>query len=110
MTKDSQIFLGHIIESIEMIEEYIAKLTKAEFFKNRVIQDAVVRRFEIIGEATKYLPESLRKEYPKVRWQAVMSMRDRLIHEYFNVMLEVVWDTAKHDLPKFKRQILKMMK
>ena len=110
MTKSPQIFLGHIIESIELIEEYIAKMTEAEFLKNLPIQDAVVRRFEIIGEATKHLPDSLRKEYPTVRWHAVMSMRDRLIHEYFNVMTEVVWDTAKKGLPTFKKQILKMIK
>jgi uncharacterized protein with HEPN domain len=108
--KDPQIYLSHILESIEEIENHLAGFSLEMFIKDRKTQDAVVRQFMIIGEATKHLPPSMMAEYSDVRWQDVMGMRDRLIHEYFNVMMELVWDTAKHDLPKFKRQILKMIK
>ena len=109
MKKDPKIFLIHILECIEAIEEYSKGLTEKQFLKDQRAQDAIVRRFEIIGEATKHLPSSLKDKYPKVQWREIMSMRDRLIHEYFNVMMDLVWETVKKDLPKFKKQIQKMV-
>src|SRR3989339_993065 len=108
MKKDPKIFLIHILECIEAIEEYSKGLTEKQFLKDQRAQDEIVRRFEIIGEATKHLPSSLKDKYPKVQWREIMSMRDRLIHEYFNVMMDLVWETVKKDLPKFKKQIQKM--
>ena len=72
------------------------------FAKDRKTVDATVRNFEIIGEATKHIPERIRKEYPKVPWKDMAGMRDKLIHGYFGVKLDVVWKTIKERLPAVK--------
>ncbi|MEK7665672.1 MAG: DUF86 domain-containing protein [Patescibacteria group bacterium] len=110
MTKDPKIFLGHILECIDMIEEYVDGWTEKDFLASKEKQDAVIRRFEIIGEATKHLPKSLLEKHHETDWQDIMSMRDRLTHEYFRVMMDIVWQTIKQYLPSFRREILKMIK
>jgi uncharacterized protein with HEPN domain len=85
-------------------------LTKEGFFKNIEKQYAVLRGLEIIGEATKNLSKELRAKHHEVPWKDITGMRDKLIHEYFGVNLELVWVTIKNELPEFKKQILKMLK
>jgi len=110
MKKDSIIFLLHILDSILLIEKYIKNKNKKTFVKDSVRQDAVVRRLEVIGEAVKNLPSSFKKKYKDVPWQQASDMRNFLIHEYFGVNSEVVYKTIKSDLPKFKKQIKKILK
>ena len=69
MSKDVKVFIEHILESIFLIETYTAEISKEEFLKSRQIQDAVMRRLEIIGEATKNIPEDFRKEHPDIPWK-----------------------------------------
>lgn len=107
---DEQVFLGHMLESIEAIESYTSKITKDDFLKDQKIQDAVHRRFEIIGEASKHLSDTLKAQHPDIVWKQITGMRDVLIHDYFGIDLNFVWHTARYDLPKFKKQILKMIK
>jgi uncharacterized protein with HEPN domain len=97
--RDFQVYLEDIIDATNSIEEYTRELTYDAFVKDRKTIDAVVRNFEIIGEATKHIPERIRKEYPKVPWKDMAGMRDRLIHGYFGVKLDVVWKTIKERLP-----------
>ncbi len=82
MKKDVKIFLLHIIESIERIEDYIEGMSREDFMENIQVQDAVLRRLEIIGEAVKNIPQDFRKEYSQIPWKQIAGTRDILIHEY----------------------------
>lgn len=76
MKKDPKIFLAHIVESVELIEEYSHNLTQAQFLGDRALQDAIIRRLEVIGEAVKALPDTLRMKSPEVPWKHMAGMRD----------------------------------
>lgn len=110
MIKDPRIFLEHILKSIEWIEKDIEGLTEEQFEQNVPIQDAVVRRFEIIGEAARNLPEKYKEDHPEVSWHKAMAMRNILTHKYFEIDLKIVWDTATKTLPEFKKQIKSLPK
>ena len=105
MKKDPQIFLKHIIESIEEIENYTKDQDKEKFRKHNMMQDAVIRRIGIIGQAVKNLPLSFRKKHIHIMWKEIAGMRDILIHDYFGVNIDLVWETVKKDIPKLKKQI-----
>ena len=89
MKKEPLIFLNHILESI----------------KNIKIQDEIIRRIEIIGEAIKSLPANFTKKYPKVPWKEIAGTRDKLIHGYFGVDLDIVWKIVKEDIPQLKKMV-----
>jgi len=108
MKKDAKIFLAHILESIELIEAFLKNISKEEFIKSVQIQDAVVRRLEIIGEAAKNIPRSFRVKYPEIPWRKITGTRDIIVHEYFGVDLKLTFKIAKDDLPKLKKKILKI--
>jgi uncharacterized protein with HEPN domain len=107
--KDDAVFLKHILDSINQIEEYIDGMGFEDFVSSKLVQDGVVRQLEIIGEATKHLSPQLREKYPKIPWEDIAGMRDRLIHHYFGVDLEVVWDTVEKDLPALKKNVKKIL-
>lgn len=109
MSKYHSVYLLHILDAINMIESYIAGHTEESFRQNRLIQDAVVRNLEIIGEATKKLPRHLRNKYPGIEWKKIAGMRDVLIHEYFGVDLKRVWGIVKNRLPDLKINIMKIL-
>jgi len=109
MKKDPKIFIEHILESIEEIEKYSLHATQETFSKMTMMQDAIIRRIEIIGEATKKLPKPFKGKYPKMPWKEMAGMRDILIHEYFGVNIATVWRTIKKDIPKLKKQIKELL-
>lgn len=105
MKKDPKIFLAHILDSIQLIEEYSKNVTQAKFCKNRPLQDAIIRRLEIIGEAVKNLSIPFKQKYPDVPWKQIAGMRDILIHEYFSVDLVLTWKVVKQELPYIKEKL-----
>ena len=109
MKKDHKPYLYDILESTEKIISYLNGVTEKEFFDNTQLQDSVIRRFEIIGEATKNTPEEYRRTNDKVPWKKMTGMRDVLIHDYTGVDLNLVWNTAKNKLPGFREQIKKLI-
>jgi uncharacterized protein with HEPN domain len=100
--KNPKVFLEHIQESILLIEEYATGLSKADFLKKRFLQDAIIRRLEIIGEAVKNLPMSFRSKHTHIPWKQIAGMRDILIHEYFEVDLALTWQVIKKELPPLR--------
>lgn len=110
MRKDPKVFLKHILNSIVAVEEYTKGISEDEFYSNRQIIDAVVRNFEIIGEATKNLPANFRAAAIHIPWEKMAGMRNNLIHEYFGVDKQEVWNTAKEDLPALKKEIEILLK
>lgn len=109
MKKDPKIFLEHIIDSVSEIERNIANMSENEFLESTAIQDAVVRRLEIIGEAVKNLPAHFKNRYPEIPWKKIAGTRDILIHEYFGVDTDLVWKIVNKDIPKLKKQISKLL-
>jgi uncharacterized protein with HEPN domain len=109
MKKDPKIFLEHILESIDEIERNTKNLSEDEFFNSTTIQDAVVRRLEIIGEAVKNLPAPFKNQHPGIPWKKIAGLRDILIHEYFGVDLDLVWKITNKDIPQLKNQIVNLL-
>lgn len=97
--KDDRPYIDHILLAITKIKKYTENLTQAEFESNEIIQDAVIRNIEIIGEATKKLSKEFRKIHSDVPWRAMSGMRDKLIHDYVGIDFDVVWETIKEDMP-----------
>jgi uncharacterized protein with HEPN domain len=97
--KDDKPYIDHILQAITKIRKYTEKLTREEFENNELIQDAVIRNIEIIGEAAKNLSKEFRKIHSNVPWRAMSGMRDKLIHDYVGIDFDVVWETIKEDMP-----------
>jgi len=105
MQRDYKAFINDILEAIHRIESYTEGLTIDDFSESQLFQDAVVRNLELIGEAVKRLPEKLIEKYPDIEWKKIAGLRDILIHAYFGIDIEIVWDVIQNKLPKLKNQI-----
>ena len=107
--RDYILFIEDIIDSIEKIERYVKGLGYEEFQNNDMLIDAVIRNFEVIGEATSNIPEEGQEKYPEVEWRQAKGFRNVLIHAYFGIDLEAVWDTIEKDIPGFKKHIIEVL-
>ena len=103
--KNDSVFIEHILDSINAIENFSMNLNREELTSNRLKQSAIIREIEIIGEASKNISNSLKEKYKKIEWKKIAGTRDRIIHRYFNVNLDIVWDIINKDLLELKKQI-----
>ena len=110
MKKNGKIFLTHILDSIKLVEEYLKGKSKLDFLNSIQLQDSVIRRIEIIGEAIKNIPNAIKNKYNQIPWKEITGMRDILIHQYFGVDLDLTWQVIVKDLPRLKSQILDINK
>jgi len=107
MKKDDNVYINHILDSISKIEDFIKDLDFDKFAENFLVQSGVIRELEVIGEASKNLSPEFIDSLPDIPWRDIGDMRNKLIHEYFNIDLEAVWKTATEDLPELKKILKK---
>jgi uncharacterized protein with HEPN domain len=105
MKRDYKLFIKDIISAMKSIEEFVEGLSLDEVKEDDKTSSAVIRKFEIIGEATRHVPEDLKEKYPDIPWKRMAGMRDRLIHAYFGVDYRLVWEAIKIDIPKLRPRL-----
>ncbi len=105
-----RMFAGDILEAMDKIERYIKGLTYETFARDEMVVDAVIRNLEIIGEASRNIPEDVRGRYPAIPWKRMIGLRNIAIHEYFGVDLSIVWQIITRNLPGTKPMIVEMLK
>jgi len=110
MSRSDSVYLQDILDAVEMILTYIENKTEFEFVNDQMLQDAVIRRFEIIGEASTKISEDIKNKNPQVQWRLMKGMRNKLIHEYFGVSAITIYSTIKLDLPVLKEQLENLVK
>ncbi len=103
--RDYQLYLKDILSAMDSIEAFVEGMSFEEFRTDDKTASAVIRKFEIIGEAKKNIPDEIRQQYPTLPWKEMAGMRDRLIHFYFGVDYKLVWTTIKERLPQVKPDI-----
>jgi uncharacterized protein with HEPN domain len=109
MTLHVLVYIDDMLESITRIECYLSGLAKETFEADQRTQDAVLRRLEIIGEASRRIPESFKDKYPDVAWNKAIGMRNILIHEYDDLSPDIIWETLRRDIPRLKTQLLNVL-
>ena len=109
MPREYKLYLEDILESICKIEKYTENLSFDDFVKNELIQDGVARNLEIIGEAVKNISDDIKRRHSKVEWKKIAGLRDILIHAYFGIDVDIVWDVVKNKIPKLKENIVEIL-
>ncbi|MEK7397131.1 MAG: DUF86 domain-containing protein [Candidatus Poribacteria bacterium] len=108
--RDHKLYMKDIIEAMESIEKFVKGMNFSDFILDDKTSSAVIRKLEIIGEATKAIPERIKNNYPQVPWKAMAGMRDKLIHFYFGVDYALLWETVTHRIPQVKPLINQVAK
>ncbi|MCD4796651.1 MAG: DUF86 domain-containing protein [Candidatus Cloacimonetes bacterium] len=109
MNRDYKLFLEDILDSIKKIKKYVTNLSLEDFTNDEKTVDAVIRNFEIIGEASKNIPDEIQKKYNDIPWREMNGMRNILIHDYFGVDYNVIYKTVKEFLPDLKKKIQEIL-
>jgi len=109
MSFEPRDYLRHILLEAEYLLSASSGLTFEAFSSDETLQRAFVRSLEVIGEATKKVPADFRTEHPDIEWRAMAGMRDRLIHDYFGIDYEIVWDVVRNRIPELRRQVSSLL-
>ncbi len=105
MKRNLTLYLKDILEAMESIEKFVEGMSFEDFRMDDKTSSAVIRKFEVIGEASRNIPNSIRRKYPDIPWKELVGFRDKLIHFYFGIKYEIVWDTIKIEIPKLKPRL-----
>lgn len=108
--RDEILFVEDILIFCRHIKSYVSGVDRTEFLANQMLQDALVRKIEIIGEAVKNISKETQSKFPEVAWSDIAKMRDKVIHHYYRVDLDAVWESATRDIPVLEPQIEKVLK
>ena len=109
MSRDSKVYLEDILEAVQKIRAFTQGLSLAALSQDAKTLDAVIRNLEVIGEAVKRLPEPVKQQQPQMEWRKIAGLRDILIHEYFGVNVEVVWDVIEQKLPALGKAVQQLL-
>lgn len=109
MSKDPKILLQYILESVEILQSYLADISEEQFLKNFEKQDAAERRLQIIGQAIIQLPQEFKDQHPAIEWGKVAGLRNRLVHEYLDIDHLLIWNIINKLLPEFKQSIQELI-
>jgi uncharacterized protein with HEPN domain len=107
--RDYRMFLEDILQSIAKIQNYLSGLSYDDFIQNGLVFDAVIRNLEVIGEATRHIPEDIKNKYTEIPWRRMAGLRNILIHEYFGLDESIVWEVATRNLPEVEPQIKNLL-
>jgi len=107
--RDPTLYLKDILNAIEAIERFTEGIDYEAFRQDDMRSSAVIRKFEIIGEAAKHIPDPIKQEYPDIPWRSMAGFRDRLIHFYFGIKYELVWETIRVELPRIKPKLKQIL-
>lgn len=103
--KSDEVYIKHILDEIEFLKMHSRNLEFADLMQDEVLKRAIPRSLEIIGEAAKNISEQFKEKYPDIDWKKIAGMRDKLIHAYFGISWEIVWDVLKNKLPEIEKTI-----
>jgi uncharacterized protein with HEPN domain len=109
MKRDYKLYLSDIINCINKIDEFVGKMSYNELVTDDKTCSAIIRKLDIIGEAAKNIPKSLRDKYPDLPWKEMSGMRDKIIHDYFGINYKIVWKVIKDRLPEIKQKLMQML-